>query len=183
MKLKITLALILYILGAVYLTAPSPPYPDLDGGARSDEPGDTWQHPDQKAFFTNRTRGEVIPEMQRKFTLKIFGVAVPSFRLNYRPEESFELIRDQVPSYYLEEIIYPFRESLFVNGWEPTNTPGYKNAIPGKIPLATFKGDTYLGKITLRPVNSYVWARLFVWALIFPSVYLVYLSLKRSLRA
>ncbi len=179
----ITLAALLFLIGCVYLLLPSPTVPDLENSVRSDESGDTWQHPDQKAFYTNRVRQDVISEMQTKFSTSFFNIRIPSFRLNYRPEESFEFIRDQVPSYYLEEILFPFRDSLFVNGWEPTNSPAVK-PIPGigKPPLY-FKDQIYLSKVTLRPVSSSPWARLLVWALIFPSSYITYLSLKRSISA
>ena len=179
----IFISLILYLLGAVYLLSPSPQLPDLDGGVRSDEPGDTWQNPDQKAFYTNRTRSEVIPQMQQKFSTEIFGITIPSYRLNYRPEESYQYIRDQVKSYYLEEIVYPLKESLFVSGWEPTNTPEFRHLLGIDKPQVTFKNVTYLSKVTLRPVSSSPWARLLVWALIFPSSYVTYLSLKRSISA
>ena len=182
MKLKIALSLVVFILGVVYLITPTPPLPDLSGSIRSDEPGDTWQNPDQKAFFTNRTRNEVIPEMQAKFSTSLFGITVPSYRLNYRVEESYEFVRDQVKAYYLEEIIYPFKESLFVNGWEPTSAPEFRHLSEIDKPQVTFKGETYLSKVTLRPVYSALWARLLIWALAFPATLLVYLSLKRSFR-
>lgn len=183
MKLKITLALGIFLIGVVYLMSPSPAVPDLDGGIRSDEPGDTWQHPDQKAFYTNSVRSEVIPQMQSKFSSSIFGITIPSYRLNYRPEESYEFVRDQVKSYYLEEVVFPLKESLFVNGWEPTNAPEFRHLVAKDKPQVTFKGTTYLSKVTLRPVYSPLWARLLVWILIFPATYLTYLSLKRSFRS
>ena len=183
MKAKITILLTVFIVGVLYLLTPSPALPDLDGAVRSDEPGDTWQHPDQKAFYTNRVRGEVIPEMQKKFSTSFLGIKIPSFRLNYRPEESYEFIRDQVKSYYLEEIVYPFKESLFVSGWEPTNAPEFRHKELEDRPQVTYLGVTYLSKVTLRPVYSSTWARVFVWALVFPAAYLTYVSLKRSLSA
>lgn len=183
MKLKIALTTIIFLAGVAYLLTPSPAVPDLTGGIRSNEPGDTWQHPDQKGFYTNLTRSQVIPQMQSKFSTSLFGINIPSYRLNYRPEEVGEFVRDQLKSYYLEEIVYPFKESLFVNGWEPANTPLYRNRLPKDKPQVTFKGVTYLSKVTLRPVYSPVWARLLVWVLAFPSVYLVYRSLKRSISA
>jgi len=182
MKLKIIIAILIFIAGATYLLLPSPALPDLDGGHRSDEPGDTWQHPDQKAFYTNRTRAEVIPEMQNKFPVSLFGTRIPSYRLNYRPEESYEFIRDQVKSYYLEEIVYPLRESLFVSGWEPSNSPEFSYLPPEDRPTVTFRNAIYLSKITLRPVRSSPWARILVWGLIFPSTFFVHYSLKRSLQ-
>lgn len=173
---------IVFVLGLIYLAWPAPQVPDLNGGVRSDEPGDTWQHPDQKAFYTNRKRGDVLSEMQSKFSFKILGITIPSYRLNYRPEEASEFVRDQLPTYYLEEIVYPFRESLFVNGWEPSNSPMFTNWLKKDIPEVTFKGVTYLSKVTLRPVYSSVWGRILVWILIFPTIYLTYFSLKRSLK-
>jgi len=183
MKRKIILALALYILGSVYLLSPTPQVPELDGGIRSDEPGDTWQNPDQEAYYTNKVRSEVIPEMQRKFTSQILNYSIPTFRLNYRPEESYQFIRDQVKSYYLEEIVYPLKESLFVSGWEPTNSPEFRHLEEKDKPKVTFKNIVYLSKVTIRPVNSAIWARILVWTLIFPAAHLTFLSLKRSIKA
>lgn len=47
------------------------------------------------------------------------NVPLPTYRLNYPPEESGTIIRDQTRSTFLEEIVHPFRESLYVNGFEP----------------------------------------------------------------
>ncbi len=178
---KLVLPLIIFVLGCVYLLLPSPQVPDLSGSDRSDEPGDTWQHPDQKAFFTERVRSEVISELQSKFSLNILGVAIPSYRLNYRPEESYEFVRDQVKSYYLEEVVYPLKESLFINGFEPSNSPEFRRYNPKDRPRNSFRGRDYLSKVTLRPVYSHPLSRVLVWAGVFPSVYLVFYSIKRSL--
>jgi hypothetical protein len=178
--IKIVIASIVYFIGFVYLTLPSPTYPDLSQAQRSDEAGDTWQHPDQKGYYTNLTRAEVLGQLQSKFTLKIFGFTLPSYRLNYRPEEASTIVRDQLDSYYLEEIIYPFRESLFVNGWEPTHSPKYVNNPKMQTDLS-FHGTPYMSKVTLKPVNSNIVLRVFVWTLIFPATYLVFLSLKKSI--
>lgn len=182
MKIKYLILGLVYILGVVYLTLPTPATPDLSASVRSDEAGDTWQHPDQKGFYTDLTRSEVIGEMQRKFALKLESITLPSYRLNYRPEESFQFVRDQVSSNYLEEIVYPLRDSLFVNGWEPRNAPINRNVDPEHLPDNLYKGTYYLSKVTLRPVTSPVWARVLVWTLIFPASYLVWKSLKYSLK-
>jgi len=180
MKLKYLFAGVVYVLGIVYLTLPTPATPDLSNASRSDEPGDTWQHPDQKGFYTNQTRAQVIGEMQGKFAIIISGVTIPTYRLNYRPEETFEFVRDQVASNYLEEIVYPMRDSLFVNGWEPRNAPINRNVDPQHLPDILYKGTYYLSKVTLKPNTSAVWARLLVWTLIFPATSLVLLSLKKT---
>jgi len=181
MKLKYLLVGVIYLLGLVYLTLPSPKYPDLMYAVRSDEPGDTWQNPDQKGYYTNLTRSEVLGQMQSQFVIKFLGYTIPSFRLNYRPEEAYELVRDQLNSYYLEEIVYPFRESLFVNGWEPTHSPRFVGKPEKEIPMISFHEIPYLSKVTLKQTNSNVIFRVGVWTLTFPATYLVFISLKKSL--
>ena len=172
---KISLILV-YLLGSAYLLLPNPVYPDVSSATRSNEPGDTWQNPDQKAFFTNKTRQEVLQEMQNSFSL----ASIPSFRLNYRPEESGQFIREQIDSYYLEEIVHPLRESLFVNGWEPQNSPYWRSVEPDKRPAIQIDGVFYRSKIILKPVYSSPISRIFVWTLIFPLSYLCFKSLKKS---
>lgn len=181
MKKILILAFFFYSLGLIYLLLPTPATPDLSKAERSDEPGDTWQHPDQKGFYTDSNRQTVLSEMQSKFSLVFLGFKLPSYRLNYRPEEAFSLVRDQLKSYYLEEIIYPLHSSLFVNGWEPTHSPVYTGYEEKEIPRISFRGTPYVSKVTLKPTVSSVWARIFIWTLIFPSSYLVYLSLKKSI--
>lgn len=181
MKIKIISALIIYFLGLVYLLLPSPAYPDLSFAERSDEPGDTWQHPDQKGYYTNLNRTEVLSQIQSKFTLKIFGITIPSYRLNYRPEETFTYVRDQLDSYYLEEIVYPFRESIFVNGWEPTHSPRYANN-PKLATDLSFHGVPYMSKVTLKPISSSPYSRVLVWTMIFPASYFIFLSIKKSFK-
>jgi hypothetical protein len=180
MKLKIFFTLLVFILGLVYLLVPSPAYPDLTGGARSDEPGDTWQNPDQKGFYTNSDRQFVLHDIQSQFVIKILGFPLPSYRLNYRPEEAQTLVRDQLQSYYLEEIIYPLRQSIFVNGWEPKKSPKLAGKPADEIPDISLHGVPYDSKVTLRPVNSSAWARILIWTLIFPATYLTYFSVRRS---
>ena len=181
-KITIILSAIVFVIGAIYLVLPSPIYPDLDNAVRSNEPGDTWQHPDQKAFFTNVVRNDVLNELQKKFSLKLGSITLPSYRLLYRQEETADIVRDQLFSSYFEEVVHPLRESLFINGFEPTNLPAFKN-IPAKdVPRPFINGEYYFSKVTLKPVSSPVWARLLVWILIFPATYLTIFSLKRSLR-
>ncbi len=170
----------IYLLGVVYLLLPNPVYPDLSSAVLSTEPGDTWQNPDQKAFFTDKERSAAINELQESFSLKIFGKTVPSFRLNYRPEEAAQFVREQIDSYYLEEIIHPFRESLFVNGWEPQNSPYWKSVAAGKRPRIQIDNVYYKSKITLKPTSSSIPSRLLVWTLIFPLSFICLKSLKKS---
>lgn len=181
MKKGLIFAAFIYLLGLIYLTLPVPATPNLSQAERSDEPGDTWQNPDQKGFYTNSDRKTVLGEMQSKFSLIFFGNKIPSYRLNYRPEEAFSLVRDQLKSYYLEEIVYPLHSSLFVNGWEPTHSPMYFGYAEKDIPRISFKEVPYVSKVTLKPNTSTVWARIIIWTLIFPASYLVFKSLMKSI--
>jgi len=97
------------------LDFPNPP-PD---SIQSREPADT-ETVSRRAYFTNMTRDEVINYYRDQFDKpKLNFLKYPSLRLNYLPEEAQTLIRDQTRSTYLEEIVHPFRESIFINGFEP----------------------------------------------------------------
>ncbi len=180
-KYKIIVTVVIYLVGFFYMFTPAPNVPDLSNSTRSDESGDTWQHPDQKAFYTNMTRSQVISEIQTKFSNSTLGSLFSSYRLNYPPEESYSLVRDQVPASYLEEIVYPMHSSLFVNGWEPQNAPAYSQLPPESKPKAMYKNNNYLSKVTLRPVYSHIWSRLLIWTLAMPTAYLAFRSFKHSL--
>lgn len=179
--MKIWLSLIaIYVAGVFYLAQPIPVLPTLDNATLSNEEGDTWQNPDQRGYYTNLTRSQVLNQIQSKSQIKIFGWTVPNYRLNYRPEEAHELIRDQLKSNYMEEIVYPLRNSIYVNGWEPKKSPLYANKPAKEIPDISIYGIPYEAKITLKPNNSHVVTRIFFWSLIFPLSYLTILSLKKS---
>ncbi|KKT31100.1 MAG: hypothetical protein UW41_C0005G0028 [Candidatus Collierbacteria bacterium GW2011_GWC2_44_18] len=180
-KTAVIANLVIFLTGVIYLVLPSPFLPDLSESARSDEAGDTWQHPDQKGFYSNLTRSQVLSDLQSKFIIKWGNIVLPSYRLNYRVEEAYELVRDQLNSNYLEEIVYPLRESLFVNGWEPKNAPRFATLAKKDVPKISLHGVVYDAKITLRPVSSSLWSRLLIWFLIFPATYLVYLSFLHTL--
>lgn len=180
-KYLLLIPILIYLVGAVYLLLPTPVTPDLSSSDRSDEEGDTWQHPDQKAWYTQRDRWSVISEMQQKFSLKADSFIIPGFRLNHQPEDAGTLVRDQTKSNYLEEIVHPLRESLFVNGWEPQNSPQYSYLPEEDRPTLEKWGRYYYSKVTIRPVTSTIGNRLLIWTLIFPSAYLVYFSLKQSI--
>lgn len=61
----VIVAFFVYLVGLHYLTLPAPSLPALANSARSDEPGDTVQRPDQSAYYTNRNnRQEILSELQ-----------------------------------------------------------------------------------------------------------------------
>jgi len=180
-KALVIFSVLVYLAGIYYLTQPDPVLPDLDQTVRSDEPGDTWQNPDQKAFYTFRdNRPEILGELTQKFSQGLVGNL--TYRLNYRPEEAQELVRDQLRSYYLEEVIHPLRESMFINVWQPAVAPSLDED-QREAEQMSFGGIHYPVKVTLKPLASPAWARLLVWTAIFPAAYLVYESLKNAVRS
>ncbi len=163
----------------MYLSTPIKSLPTLSSGGLSDEEGDTWQNPAQRGYYSNMSREDVLNEVQKNTQISFLGLTIPNYRLNYRPEEAGSLVRDQLKSNYLEEIVYPLRSSVFVNGWEPKKAPIRDNKAILNTDLS-LKGIPYEAKITFRPVNSSFPHRLLVWTLIFPATYLVYLSIRTS---
>lgn len=71
-------------------------------------------------------------------------------RLNYPPEMAQILIRDQTKSSYLEEIVHPFRESLYVNGFRPASDEE----------ILEVEGVRYQGKTIIKYVGSNLILRL-----------------------
>jgi hypothetical protein len=103
---------------------PTPP-PD---SVQSKEPADM-EEPLRKAYFTNYTRNEVLSWYKAQFDYSSVGkIKLPTYLLNYPPEESQSIIRDQTRSTFLQEVVHPFRETVFINGYEPA-TGDDKNRI------------------------------------------------------
>lgn len=181
------LILFLYLSGLVYLALPQPEVVALPNALRSTEPGDTWQNPDQSAYYTDLGRSQVLEYYQDTFSLKLFGLTLPSYRLNYPPEDSRVYIRDHLLTYYLEEINHPLRESLFVAGWNPRLSPISNYLFDSQYDrwAMVIDGVEYQSKVTLKPYYSSPYTRFFIWTSIFPLTYLVFnhfrLSLKRLL--
>jgi hypothetical protein len=94
---------------------PEPPPDSL----QSQEPADT-ETPLRRAYFTNYTREEVMNWYKKELSYSNFlEISLPTYRLNYPPEDSQTIIRDQTRTTFLEEVVHPFRESVFINGFEP----------------------------------------------------------------
>lgn len=103
-----------------YLLLPAPSFPEPPPDTlQSNEPADL-EDPLRRGYFTDLSRQEVLEHYQKEFNKSPFGnLGLPTYRLNYPPEEAQTKIRDQTRSTFLEEIVHPFRESLFINGFEP----------------------------------------------------------------
>lgn len=126
-----------------YLFLPTPGFPEPPSGFKqSFEPADV-ETPLRRGYYTDMTRAEVMDYYQSQFW---------GYRLNYPPEEAQTIIRDQTKATFLQEIVHPFRESVFINGFEPSE-PQYQLLIDGKV---------WRQKIIVRYVPSSLWARLTV---------------------
>lgn len=172
------------LLLLVYLIFPSPiaiiNFEQLPESVVSSLSGDTEQVPNVKAFFSNNYRATVIPFYSLDYksdTLFWF----PPLRLNYPPEHAYTAIKDQTQSTYLEELFYPLRDSLFVNGLEPfeqdTKAPRYQGATM----FVADDNNAYETKVTLRYYPSNYIARIIVWFGINVSLVLIYKLAKKEL--
>lgn len=162
--------IILSLAFFIYLSFPNYVFPNQpDGALYSNEPADT-EDSLRRAYFTNFTREEVMDHYKNEFKIISF-LKIPFFtyRLNYPPEEAQTIIRDQTRSTFLEEIVHPFRESVFVNGFEPKDP---KDAV-------IIQDKVWRQKIIIRQVNSSVFVRFMLGLL---SVILTPLVLENFLR-
>lgn len=139
MKLLFRVIYLAFVLAFLFYVFPaSPPFPKPPPGAKqSFEPADT-ETPLRRSYFVDQEREEVISYYFSQFS------AIKTLRLNYPPEEAKTIIRDQTRSSYLEELVHPFRESLYINGFVPKVR---KDAI-------VIDGKNYHQKITIRYVPS-----------------------------
>jgi len=138
-----TIIIAFFVTLFFYVFPPSPDFPKAPPDSlQSKEPADT-EISLRRAYFTNLTREEVMRYYQNEFR---------GFRLNYPPEEAATIIRDQTRSTFLEEIVHPFRESFYVNGFEPKDP---KDAI-------FIEGKSWRQKIIVRYVPSNIFLRSFV---------------------
>lgn len=122
---------LLLLMMVFYSLLPSPAFPEpMAGFYQSGEPADV-ETPLRRGYYTNASRQEVMDHYMNQFQKPTFlGIPLFSYRLNYPPEEAQTIIRDQTKSTFLEEIVHPFRESVYINGFEPT-TPEYAIVIKG----------------------------------------------------
>ncbi len=183
---------ILFAIGLIYILLPAPSsiqeIPGVPGSLKSDEPGDTWQNPNIAGYYTNARRAEVTSFYRdsfwqlhccldfNNFLNRIFFL-IPPIRINRPPEEAYTYIRDQQRSTYLEEYLYPLRESLFVNGYEPFDENGV--AFNNKSFTMLIDGKVYDSKVTIRYYPSAWGSRLLVYLGIWAGLIGLFIVLRR----
>lgn len=100
------------LAATAYLISPLPTAPDLVHAQKSNLPGDTTQIKNVSGYFTNLSRTEVITFYKANLNGPF------RIQLNHPPEKAKEIISDTIQSYYLEEFVFPFKGSVFINGYD-----------------------------------------------------------------
>lgn len=170
------LSFLVFLLALAYLLLPPPAEPPpLPNSTKSNLPIDTVEIPHLYAYFTNLSREEVMAFYQEHYSRSRFlNFPLPGLRLNHPPEYCWVVIRDTVHSSYLEEIVHPFRDSFYINGFESANDPFV--APSQRRPTSIYEGEEYKTKVTVLPVYSNPLIRIFLLL----AVIVVFVFLKRE---
>lgn len=152
--LRIIVVIFLVVVG-IYLLLPAPAeLPPLPQSLKSIEPGDTTQIPGISAYYTNFSRQEVMDFYQKSFShSRLLKIPFITYRLNRPPEDAKTIIRSTQQSSYLEEVIHPLRESLFVNGFEWADDPFTKQESRAKNKII-INGVEFKSKVTIITQKS-----------------------------
>lgn len=153
------------ILLLIYLILPGPGdinnFAALSNSYKSWLSGDTVQIPNVVAYFSNNFRKYVTNFYYWEYRKNTY-FPLPPIRLNYPPEYAFNAIKTNTDSTYLEEFVYPLRDSLFVNGFEPfleNGKPRYSGAVKFFLPNKEWVAT----KVTLRYYPSTILSRIILW--------------------
>jgi hypothetical protein len=177
--IKSVLISLLFLLGLIYLLLPGPSgindFPAVPDSTKSQLEGDTVQNPNLVAYFSDFKREYLTDYYYNYFKdWSYWGVKLPVFKINHPPERAYTFIRDQQESSALEEYYRPFRESFFVNVYDPViyNQIRRKNIDFWNSHLE-YEGRYYGSKVTVRYYHSSLVARVGVYILMFFSTYLL----------
>lgn len=168
-KILIFIYIVFSLTLLFYVTLPDYDFPAPPADSvQSKEPADM-ETPLRRAYFTNYTRAEVLGWYKAQFDYSSLGnIKLPTYLLNYPPEEAFGIIRDQTRSTFLQEIVHPFRETLFINGYEPAAGDD-KNKI-------IIDGTRWRQKIIIKYVPSSLILRLVILGFSLASIPVIVLS-------
>lgn len=143
----------------------------LPSSDKSTLEGDTIQIPNVVAYFSDNYREFVVPFYSLDYQQRSF-FPFPPIRLNHPPEYSWIAIKKHTDSTYIEELVYPLRDSLYVNGYEPfypDGTPKFWGSIQFDV-----NQHNWFTKTTLRFYPSTLITRIVVWFGIVTSICLLY---------
>lgn len=132
----------------------------LPNSIKSKLAGDTFQIPNVAGYFSDNFRQFVTSFYISNYWRKTL-LPFPPIRLIRPPEYSWTAIKKHTDSTYLEELVYPLRDSLYVNGFEPFYEDG-KPKFWGSAKLDV-EGISFFTKTTLRFYPSHFIVRVLVW--------------------
>lgn len=177
---KFSIYLLFSSLLLIYMVLPGPSkisdFKALPNSQKSRLEGDTIQIPNVSAYFSNSYREFVVPFYAKNYRSKIL-LPIPPLRLNHPPEFSWTAIKKHTDSTYLEELVYPLRDSLYVNGYEPFYTDG-TSKFWGSTKFDA-DGNLWETKTTLRFYPSNIWVRILVWFGITASIFAIFKMTKK----
>jgi len=161
------------------LCLPAPnDFPALPGSVKSIEPGDTIQIANVSAYYTDMPRKDVLDFYFNYFSRSPFlNIPLITYKLNHPPERIREILRDTQQSTFVEELVHPLRESVFVNGFEWNNDP-FTNPKARIKNILIVNGKTYQFKVTLYYQESNMFIRLFVYYLILSLSYILFKEIR-----
>ncbi len=100
-KILTVLYLLFGVIFLVYLSLPRPGFPTQPPDTlKSGEPADI-EDVLRPSYFTDLDREGVLSYYKDQFTKSSLGVVLPTYRLNYPPEEAEGIIRERTRSSYL----------------------------------------------------------------------------------
>lgn len=164
------LYIIFAVLLLVYMIWPGPSkisdFNPLPNSIKSKFAGDNPpQVPNVAGYFSNYYRDFVVSYYYKNYWSDT-KLPIPPLRLNYPPEYSFVAIKKHTDTTFLEEFVYPLRDSIYVNGFEPSKLPdGQKFYVDGQF---------LDNKTTIRFYPSGIMVKVMVWFGIILSILFVY---------
>lgn len=174
-KIAILIYGIVSLTVLVYVLLPNFDFPSQPpGSVQSQEPADT-EDPFRRAYFTDYSRQEVLDWYDIGFNKTAIGYfKFPTYLMNYPPEESGSIIRDQTRSTFLQEFVHPFRETLFINGYEPKENDDENRIVINNI--------HYRQKIIVKFVPTSIWLRFIVTLLALTAIPVLVAGYGRDLK-
>lgn len=169
---------IIFLLGLLYILSPQPSsindFPYLPNSVKSTDPFD-YQYPNEIAFFSNYWRADVTGFYRNNFKdlNRFLGLSFPPIVLNHPPEEAKEFIQNEPHSTYLEQYIYPLKDSIYVSGFEPYDQNG-KPFTPGIRPVILNNTTFFNSQINVHFFPTSVYSRILIYLGIWVSLFLLY---------
>lgn len=182
LNFKFSIFQVFAILLLLYMIWPSPArisnFKALPSSVKSTLEGDTIQVSNVSAYFSDNFREFTVPFYASNYQKRAFLPFGP-IKINHPPEYSWIAIKKHTDSTYLEELVYPLRDSLYVNGYEPFYSDGSPK-FWGSIKFGE-GNEEYFTKTTLRYYPSKLIVRILVWFGIVTSVYFLLKTGRRIL--